>query len=104
SGFASPAHLNIKSPKDLEGKTYAGYGSPTEEALIRSIMNTVNADSSKVKMISSGTGDFFTSIKSGIDFALIYYAWTGVEAELRDEKIDILYLNEYSEKLDFYTP
>lgn len=104
SGFASPKRLGIQSPKDLEGKTYAGYGSPTEEALISSIMRAAGADPSKVKMISTGSGDFFTSTASGIDFALIYYAWTGVEAELRGEPIDILYLNEYSEKLDFYTP
>jgi ABC-type nitrate/sulfonate/bicarbonate transport system substrate-binding protein len=30
SGFASPATKNIKTPKDFEGKTYGGWGAPSE--------------------------------------------------------------------------
>ena len=34
----------------------------------------------------------------------IYYGWTGVEAELRGEKINMVYLNRLLYKLDYYTP
>ncbi|MFD2612339.1 ABC transporter substrate-binding protein [Paenibacillus gansuensis] len=104
SGFAAPAALNIKTPKDFEGKTYGGWGSPAEEAVIDSLMRTENADVKKVKIVNAGDADFFTMTKKDIDFAWIYYAWTGVEAELRGEKIDMVYLNKYSKKLDYYTP
>ncbi|WP_249664192.1 ABC transporter substrate-binding protein, partial [Lysinibacillus sp. D4B1_S16] len=39
-----------------------------------------------------------------IDFAWIYYAWTGIEAELRGVRINLLYLTDYSDQLDYYTP
>jgi ABC-type nitrate/sulfonate/bicarbonate transport system substrate-binding protein len=106
SGFAAPADRNIKSPKDFEGKVYSGgWNYPVERAVIQSLMEIEGADVDKVEFMSTGDGDFFTSTSRGdVDFAWIYYAWTGVEAELRGIPIDMIYLNDYSEKLDYYTP
>jgi ABC-type nitrate/sulfonate/bicarbonate transport system substrate-binding protein len=104
SGFASPVDKNIKTPKDFEGKTYGGWGSPAEQAVIESLMKTQNADVSKVTFVNAGTADFFTAVKKDIDFAWIFYGWTGVEAELRNEKINMVYLTDYSKQLDYYTP
>lgn len=104
SGFASPAAKNIKTPKDFEGKTYGGWGGPTEKPVIDSLMKTENADVNKVKILNIGDTDFFTAVKRDVDFAWIYYGWTGVEAELRGEKINMIYLTDYSKKLDYYTP
>ncbi|WP_436375450.1 ABC transporter substrate-binding protein [Cytobacillus sp. BC1816] len=104
SGFASPAEKNIKSPKDFEGKTYGGWGAPVEKSVIDSLMKKENADVDKVSIVNMGDADFFTAVKRDIDFAWIYYGWTGVEAELRGEKINMVYLTDYSEKLDYYTP
>ncbi|CAM4280997.1 ABC-type nitrate/sulfonate/bicarbonate transport system substrate-binding protein [Paenibacillus endophyticus] len=104
SGFASPLAKGIDSPEKFEGKTYGGWGAPVEEAVIQSLMQEKGADVGKVNMISIGDSDFFTAVKRDIDFAWIYYAWTGVEAELRGEKINMVYLTDYSDKLDYYTP
>lgn len=104
SGFAAPISKNIKSPKDFEGKVYGGWGSPVEDAMIQSMMLNENADPTKVENISIGDADFFTAVKRDIDFAWIYYAWTGVEAELRGEEIDMVYLRDYAIELDYYTP
>ncbi len=104
SGFASPASKNIKTPKDFEGKTYGGWGGPTEKPVIESLMKTENADVNKVTVVNIGDTDFFTAIKKNIDFAWIYYGWDGVGAELRGEKINMIYLTDYSKKLDYYTP
>jgi ABC-type nitrate/sulfonate/bicarbonate transport system substrate-binding protein len=104
SGFASPVDKNIKSPKDFEGKTYGGWGSPVEKAVIASLMQKENADVNKLKIINTGDTDFFTAVKRDVDFAWIYYGWTGVESELRNEKLNMIYLTDYSEKLDYYTP
>ena len=38
SGFAAPKEKGIASPKDFEGKTYGGWGSPIEKAVIETIM------------------------------------------------------------------
>lgn len=104
SGFASLSEKNIVSPKDFEGKSYGGWGSPVEKSVIDSLMKKENADVNKVKIVNIGDADFFTAVKKDIDFAWIYYGWTGVEAELRGEKINMMYLTDYSDKLDYYTP
>jgi len=104
SGFAAPTGKNIKSPKDFEGKTYGSFGSPVEEAMIKSLMETENADASKVNFVNAGAADFFAATKKDIDFEWIFYGWTGIQAELRKEPIDMIYLTKYSDKLDYYTP
>ncbi|NOU64954.1 ABC transporter substrate-binding protein [Paenibacillus sp. LMG 31461] len=104
SGFASPVAKNIKTPKDFENKSYGGWGAPSESAMIESLMQSEKADATKVKMVNIGDADYFTAVKRDIDFAWIYYAWTGVDAELRGEPMNMIYLNKYSDKLDYYTP
>lgn len=104
SGFAAPADKGLKSPKDFEGKKYGGWGSPIEQATLEAMMLNDNADPSLVEIINIGDVDFFAAVKRDIDFAWIYYAWTGVEAELRGEQLDIVYLRDYAEELDYYTP
>ncbi|MFD2924968.1 ABC transporter substrate-binding protein [Halobacillus naozhouensis] len=104
SGFASPEEKDITSPEDFEGKTYGGWGAPVEKAVLSSLMKKENADVEKVNIINMGNTDFFTAVKRDVDFAWIYYGWTGVEAELRGQELNMMYLTDYSEKLDYYTP
>lgn len=104
SGFASPAEKKIESPKDFAGKTYGGWGSPVEKSVLDSLMKIEKADVEDVSIVNMGDSDFFTAVKRDIDFAWIYYGWTGVEAELRGEKINMVYLTDYTDKLDYYTP
>ncbi|PFA69467.1 ABC transporter substrate-binding protein [Bacillus sp. AFS015802] len=104
SGFASPKSKGITKPKDFEGKNYGGWGSPVEKAVMDSIMKQQNADVEKVNFINMGDTDFFTAVKRDVDFAWIYYGWTGIEAELRGEELNMMYVKDYSEKLDYYTP
>ncbi|WP_232699388.1 ABC transporter substrate-binding protein [Brevibacillus daliensis] len=104
SGFASPVAKNIKSPKDFEGKTYGGWGSLGEEAILTSLMKQENADFNKLSIVNIGDADYFTAVKRDIDFAWIFYGWTGIEAELRNEPLNMIYVKDYSEKLDYYTP
>ncbi|WP_040949190.1 ABC transporter substrate-binding protein [Gorillibacterium massiliense] len=104
SGLASPVAKNIKSPKDFEGKIYGGYGGPSEEAVVRSLTELDGGDPDKVKIVNIGEADYFTAVKKDVDFSWIYYAWTGVEAELRNEPLNMIYINQFSDKLDYYTP
>lgn len=104
SGFASPVEKKITSPKDFEGKSYGGWGAPVEEAVMASVMKLEDANIEKVDFVNMGDTDFFTAVKRDIDFAWIYYGWTGIEAELRGEKLNMLYLTDYSDQLDYYTP
>ncbi|HEY9569553.1 MAG TPA: ABC transporter substrate-binding protein, partial [Metalysinibacillus sp.] len=89
---------------DFEGKTYGGWGSPIEKAVIETIMKADGGDVAKMDIINAGDADFFTMTEKDVDFAWIYYGWTGVEAELRGKDINMIYLTDYSDKLDYYTP
>jgi len=104
SGFASPAEKNITTPKDFAGKTYGGWGSPVEKSVLDSLMKMENTNVDDVSIVNMGDTDFFTAVKRDIDFAWIFYGWTGVEAELRGEKLNMVYLTDYTDKLDYYTP
>lgn len=104
SGFASPVAKGITRPANFEGKTYGGWGSPVESAMIDALMQEDGGDVKKVNIASIGEADYFTAVKKDIDFAWIYYAWTGVEAELRGEEQNMIFLTDYSKQLDYYTP
>lgn len=104
SGFASKKDANITSPKDFEGKRYGGWGSPTEEAVIKALMENYQGDFSKVEMINVGQMDFFTVIERDADFTWIYYGWDGVEAERRNFPLNVMMLKDLEPALDYYTP
>jgi len=104
SGFASPVEKEIKTPADFEGKSYGGWGSPAETAMIKALMNKYGADFNKVEMVNIGSADFFTSMEKGIDFAWIYWGWTGIEAEQKGMDLNFIKLRDENEALDFYTP
>ena len=104
SGFASPVEKGITSPRDFEGKSYGGWGSPAETAVIKALMDKYQADFSRVEMLNIGEADFFTSMHKGVDFAWIYWGWTGVEAEQRNIDLNFIQLKDENPALDFYTP
>lgn len=104
SGFASPVEKNIKTPKDFEGKTYGGWGSPSETAMIQALMKKYGADPSKVKIVNIGSADFFASVKKNIDFSWIFEGWTGIEAETKGMKLNFINLRDEDKALDYYTP
>lgn len=104
SGFASPVDRNIKTPKDFPGKTYGGWGSPMETAVLKALMNKYHGDFSKINIINTGDADFFTSIQKDVDFAWIFQGWTGIEAELKGIKLNYIDLSKEDEVFDYYTP
>lgn len=104
SGFGSPAAKNIKTPKDFAGKAYGSWGSPVEEAVVQSVMELEGASAKDVDFINIGDIDFFTAVERDIDFAWIFYAWTGIEAELRNFPLNMIYVKDLAAELDYYTP
>ncbi|MEV0355664.1 ABC transporter substrate-binding protein [Nocardia sp. NPDC050697] len=85
---------DITRPRDLDGKTYAGFGEPGEvEALQQVIRN------------DGGTGDFtavtlgtsaYEAVYSGqADFTVSYLGWEGIEAEHRGTPMRYLRYTDY---------
>lgn len=104
SGFASPESKNIKTPKDFEGKTYGGWGSPSEEAIIKLAMEKNGADFNKLKIVDIGQDDFFAATKKNIDLAWIFEGWDGVKAKEINEPINYIPVKDIDPALDYYTP
>ena len=83
SGIISLASDNIQSPKDLEGKTYATWENPVEQAVIKSLMEADGGDFSKLNLVPSTVSDVITALNTNIDTVWIFYAWDGVATELK---------------------
>lgn len=104
SGFASPKGKNIKTPKDFEGKTYGGWGSPSERAILQAIMKKYNSDFNKLKVVDIGSEDFFGATRKNVDFEWIFEGWTGVEAKLKNQPLNYIEIRKLNKDLDYYTP
>ncbi|MCI1995507.1 MAG: ABC transporter substrate-binding protein [Clostridium luticellarii] len=104
SGFAAPKSKNIKTPKDFEGRVYGGWGSPSEEAVLKAVMEKSGGDFSKVKIVNIGNDDFFAATKKNVDFAWIFEGWTGIQAKLKGEQLDYIPVKDLDPALDYYTP
>ncbi|MDD4564528.1 MAG: ABC transporter substrate-binding protein [Eubacteriales bacterium] len=103
SGFASYQNKNILTPKDFEGKVYAGWGAPSEEAVIKAVMSSTGADFSKLSMITSD-GSGYNVLKDKIDIMWFFWAWDGIASEMAGIPINYLELRELDPRLDYYTP
>lgn len=104
SGFASPKSKNIKSVKDFEGKTYGGWGAPSEEAVLKAVMEKNGADYKKLKNVNIGNDDFFAATQKNIDFAWIFEGWTGIEAKVKGIDLNYIPVKDLDPALDYYTP
>lgn len=103
SGFATYADKEIHSPKDFEGKTYAGWGGPGEEAVLKAVMTQDGGDFSKLNMvISDGSG--FEALEDKADVMWFFEGWDNVKCKLNDFPIEYMPVRDLDERLDYYTP
>lgn len=108
SGFVSLKDANITCAKDFEGKTYAGWGAPSEEAVIQAVMKKEGADYSKLRIVGAdGSGIGGLSAETGEDKVNLhweFYGWAVLRAIMDGYDVNYLPLNELDSRLDYYTP
>lgn len=105
SGFASPVDRGLTRPKDLEGHKYGGAGLEIEHAMLQALMACDGGDVNKVEFVNTGYADYFTITQRDVDFAWIYYAWTGIDGEVRGQPMNVIWLRDYFQCVpDYYTP
>lgn len=104
AGYASPAEKNITEPADLAGEVYGANLNPLGEATMKAMMEGSGLGIDDIKSTNIGDSDFFVAIQRDIDFSLVFQGWTGIEAEIRDVDLNMMYLKDYAEGLDYYTP
>lgn len=103
SGFASLKEANITTPKDFEGKTYAGWQSASEEATLKAVMLNDKADVSKLKMVGNpavGASD----LGKNIDIKWFYEGWDYTKALMDGYELNFMPLTSLDSRLDYYTP
>lgn len=85
---------DIKSPKDLDGKTYAGFGTPDEGPELKTVIRnaggkgdfrTVTLNTSAYEAVHSGQADFTIPITT----------WEGVEASLAGKPFKYFRLEDF---------
>jgi ABC-type nitrate/sulfonate/bicarbonate transport system substrate-binding protein len=103
SAFASLKGAGIARPRDFEGKTYAAYGQPLEQAVIRGLMECDGADFSKLEFVDVGFDAFPALLGGRVDLAWIFLAWDGVQAQIKGYELNTIPL--YGSCVpDYYTP
>ncbi|MGX7106476.1 ABC transporter substrate-binding protein [Hutsoniella sourekii] len=103
SGFASLKDSGIQSPADFEGKVYAGWQSPSEEAILKESMKLAGADPDQLKIVgASGQGP--RGLGKQYDIQWYYEAWDNVKAELDGIELNYMPLKKIDPRLNYYTP
>ncbi len=76
SSLLSLAASGIRRPRDLQGKTYGGYGGQLERALVSSLVRCDGGDPRKVKFVSVGDADYRVGLtRHFYDFVWIFDGW-----------------------------
>lgn len=108
SGFVTLKSSGIDSVKDFEGKTYAGWGAPSEEAVIKACMTQAGADFSKLTIVGSdGSGIAGLSDEVGdnkVNIVWEFYGWAVTKALMDGYDVNYMPLSDLDERLDYYTP
>ncbi len=96
---------NCKTPKDLEGKRYSTWDMPTEKAIVKHVMEKDDGDFSEVELIPNVITNEAEALRNGdTDAVWIYYAWSGINAELTGLDFEYFDFAELDSVFDFYTP
>ena len=103
SGFASYKEKGITRPADFEGKVYAGWGSPSEEAVIKAVMTADGGDFDKLTVVT-GDGSGYAALKDRVDIMWFFWAWDGIASQLAGVPVNYIELREFDARLDYYTP
>ncbi|KKB06903.1 myristoyl transferase [Devosia geojensis] len=71
---------DIRTPRDLDGKMYAGFGSGWETALIGTIIGH-DGGLGEFETVTLGTSAYEALANGTVDFTLEVYTWEGIKAE-----------------------
>ncbi|WP_136683038.1 ABC transporter substrate-binding protein [Falsirhodobacter xinxiangensis] len=75
------ADSGIETPADLDGRTYGGFGSDYENALIGTIIRNGGGKGDYTN-VTLGTSAYEALASGRVDFTLEVYTWEGVNAQL----------------------
>ncbi len=104
SGILSLREKGITSPRDMQGHSYATWGNPIEQAMIKTIVQENGGDFSRVSMVPTTVTDAVTALSTDIDTVWVYYAWDGIAAQVKGLDTDYFAFKDLHPEFDYYTP
>ncbi len=77
---------DITSPRDLDGKTYGGFGAAYEEPKMRAVIQA-DGGTGTFETVVLGTAAYEALYAGEVDFTEPFVAWEGIEADLRGQPL-----------------
>lgn len=85
---------NVQSPKDLDGKTYAGFGTPDEGPELKTVIQN-DGGKGIFKTVALNTSAYEAVYNGRADFAISVQTWDGIEAKLSHKPVRYFKLTDY---------
>jgi len=85
---------DLRSPRDLDGKTYGGFGAAYEVPKMQAIIRAAGGKGD-FKNVVLGTSAYEALYAGQVDFTEPFLAWEGIEAELRNEPLKTFAYADY---------
>ena len=85
---------DIKTPKDLDGKTYAGFGSPDEKPLLQTVIRNAGGTGT-FKDVTLNTSAYDAVYRGKADFTLPLATWEVIQARLVGKPLKTFKLARY---------
>lgn len=108
SGFTTLSDKHpVASPSDLAGLTYGGFSFPElENAILSTLLACDSATWDEANYLDVGFADAIELMeRDRVDFAWIFYAWQGINAEVTGQALDMIMLKDYADCIpNYYTP
>ncbi|QNG18227.1 ABC transporter substrate-binding protein [Rhodococcus triatomae] len=76
------ADSDVTRPSELDGTTYAGFGNPDGEAVLRQVIRN-DGGAGEFETVTLGTSAYEAVYSGTADFTVSFFAWEGIEAEHR---------------------
>ncbi len=102
SGLITLKDKGIKSPRDLDNKTYGGFGLPYENAVVREVIQSDGGKGIFTNVILETAA--MDALASGrIDFVWVFEGWDKIAANIENIETNYFPIKDYGVP-DYYTP
>jgi len=85
---------SVQSPKDLDGKTYAGFGTPDEGPELEYVIKQ-DGGTGTFKKVTLNTAAYEAVYNGKADFTIPVTTWEGIEAKLVGKPLKYFQLEDY---------
>lgn len=85
---------DIRTPADLDGTTYGGFGAPYEVPKMSEVIKRAGGKGN-FKTVVLGTAAYEALYAKQVDFTEPFVAWEGIEAELRGQPLKTFAYTDY---------